>query len=99
MAVAAQTEAQTLMLKVFLRKIAASATGLWAITILVAPVMGPILSRFRCNNVGRSSNFWINLPIAIICAWFSRRLLKRHETAVARVPNDTVGLIWIGAAA
>ncbi|MBW8859041.1 MAG: MFS transporter, partial [Caulobacter sp.] len=34
---------QTLLLRVFPKKYAAAATGLWAMTTLIAPILGPIL--------------------------------------------------------
>jgi DHA2 family multidrug resistance protein len=92
---------QTLMLRVFPKRLAAAATGLWAITTLVAPILGPILGGLLCDNVGWSSIFWINVPIAAACAWFGWMILARHESPTAKPRIDTVGLgllvVWVGA--
>jgi DHA2 family multidrug resistance protein len=92
---------QTLLLRVFPKKYAAAATGLWAMTTLVAPILGPILGGTLCDNVGWAFIFWINVPIAAICSWFAWRLLRNHETPLAKARVDLVGLglliVWVGA--
>ncbi len=92
---------QTLLLRVFPKKYAAAATGLWAMTTLIAPILGPILGGTLCDNVGWAFIFWINVPIAAICSWFAWRLLRHHETPLARARVDLVGLglliVWVGA--
>jgi DHA2 family multidrug resistance protein len=92
---------QTLLLRVFPKKYAAAATGLWAMTTLVAPILGPILGGTLCDNVGWASIFWINVPIALACSYAAWRLLRRHETPRAKSRVDTVGLallvVWVGA--
>jgi DHA2 family multidrug resistance protein len=92
---------QTLLLKVFPPKYAPAATGLWAMTTLVAPILGPILGGVLCDNVGWASIFWINVPVAAICGWFAWKLLSRHETPLAPAKVDIVGLalliVWVGA--
>lgn len=92
---------QTLLLRIFPKKYAAAAMGLWAMTTLVAPIAGPILGGLLCDNVGWASIFWINVPIAAICSWFAWQLLRRHETQQERLKVDVVGLglliVWIAA--
>ncbi len=92
---------QTLLLRIFPPKYAAAATGLWAMTTLVAPILGPILGGTICDNIGWAFIFWINVPVAAICSWFALKLLARHETALAPARVDTVGLgllvVWVGA--
>ncbi|HEX7886534.1 MAG TPA: DHA2 family efflux MFS transporter permease subunit [Phenylobacterium sp.] len=91
---------QTLLLKVFPKKYAAAAMGLWAMTTLVAPVLGPILGGILCDNVGWASIFWINVPIALLCGYAAVRLLRRHETSLTKARVDLVGLgllvVWVG---
>jgi DHA2 family multidrug resistance protein len=92
---------QTLLLRVFPKRLAAAATGVWAITTLVAPVLGPILGGVLCDDVNWSAIFWINVPIAAVCAWFAWGLLKPHETPLSRARIDSIGLgllvVWVGA--
>jgi DHA2 family multidrug resistance protein len=92
---------QTLLLRTFPPKLATAATGLWAITTLVAPILGPILGGLLCDNVGWAYIFWINVPIALVCGWGGWRLLRSQETPTERAGVDGVGLgllvVWVGA--
>ena len=83
---------QTLMLRVFPRRYASMATGLWAVTTLVAPILGPILGGVLCDNIGWPSIFWINVPIAVVCSWFAWSLMKAQETPTQRARVDMIGL-------
>jgi DHA2 family multidrug resistance protein len=92
---------QTLLLRTFPPRLATAATGLWAMTTLVAPILGPILGGVLCDNVGWSFIFWINVPIALVCAVAGWRLLRSQETSTQRAKVDVVGLgllvVWVGA--
>lgn len=92
---------QTLLLRIFPKEKAAAAVGLWAITTLVAPVLGPILGGWLCDNYTWPWIFWINLPIALLCSVIAWQVLKRYEDAPEKQPIDRVGLvllvIWVGA--
>lgn len=92
---------QTLLLRIFPKEKAAAATGLWAMTTLIAPVLGPILGGVLCDSASWPWIFFINVPVALICAWFAWKLLKRYEEGLQRNPIDIVGLglliVWVGA--
>lgn len=92
---------QTLLLRIFPKEKAAAANALWAMTTLVAPVVGPILGGWICDNYNWSWIFFINVPVAIGCSVVAWNLLKRYELPVERAPIDRVGLIilivWVGA--
>jgi DHA2 family multidrug resistance protein len=92
---------QTLLLRIFPKEKAAAAVGLWAMTTLVAPVLGPILGGYICDDYAWPWIFYINLPVAFLCAVIAWQLLKRYEEPVQRSPIDRVGLgllvIWVGA--
>jgi DHA2 family multidrug resistance protein len=83
---------QTLLLRIFPKEKAAAATALWAMTTLVAPVMGPILGGWLCDNYTWPTIFYINVPIALGCSVVAWRMLKRYEQALTRLPIDKVGL-------
>ncbi len=91
---------QTLLLKIFPREKHGMAIGICSMTTLVAPIMGPILGGALCDTVGWPSIFLINVPIAIVCAYFGWRLLKGQESPIAaKTRFDIVGLvlmiIWV----
>jgi MFS transporter, DHA2 family, multidrug resistance protein len=86
---------QTLLMRIFPKERAPAAMALWAMTTLVAPVLGPILGGFICDNYHWSLIFFINVPIALGCAPFIARLLKRYETSRVRAPIDVIGLVLL----
>jgi DHA2 family multidrug resistance protein len=92
---------QTLLLRVFPKRLAGQAMGLWSMTTVVAPLAGPILGGFICDTYSWPWVFYINVPVALVGAFLSARLLSGHETPTRRVPLDKVGLglmvLWIGA--
>lgn len=92
---------QTLLLRIFPAEKAPAAIGMWSMTTLVAPVLGPILGGYLCDQYSWPWIFLINLPIALLCAFMAWRLLKRYTESLQRNPIDRIGLalliIWVGA--
>ena len=92
---------QTLLLRIFPKEKAAAATALWAMTTLIAPVVGPILGGWLCDNYAWPVIFFINVPLALVFAPIAWRMLKRYEAAPVRAPIDRVGLalliVFVGA--
>ncbi|HEY4078874.1 MAG TPA: DHA2 family efflux MFS transporter permease subunit [Rhizomicrobium sp.] len=86
---------QTLLMRIFPKERAPAAMALWAMTTLVAPVLGPILGGFICDNSHWSLIFFINVPIALGCAPLIMRMLKRYETDKVKAPIDIVGLVLL----
>ncbi len=91
---------QTLLLRIFPKEKAAAAMGLWAMTTLIAPVLGPILGGYLCDEYSWPWIFYINVPIALACAFIAWKMLKRYELPLLKNPIDRVGLIllivWVG---
>ena len=83
---------QTLLLRIFPPRLAPAAFGLWSMTTVVAPILGPILGGSICDNIGWPWVFNINVPIAMAVAFAARRLLARQETPTAKTSVDLVGL-------
>jgi MFS transporter, DHA2 family, multidrug resistance protein len=83
---------QTLLLRIFPKEKAAAATALWAMTTLVAPILGPILGGYLCDSYSWPLIFLINVPIALAMAPFALKMLKRFETTLAKAPIDLIGL-------
>jgi DHA2 family multidrug resistance protein len=86
---------QTLLLRVFPKERAPAAMALWAMTTLVAPVLGPILGGWICDNFTWSFIFFINVPIALSCAPLIARALKRFELPPVKAPIDVAGLVFL----
>jgi DHA2 family multidrug resistance protein len=92
---------QALLLMIFPANRRSTALAIWSMTALVAPVCGPVLGGWLCDNFHWSWIFLINLPVGAFCAFICWRYMASRETPTRRVPIDTVGLsllvVWVGA--
>lgn len=92
---------QTLLMRIFPKEKAGAAIGLWSMTTLVAPVVGPILGGWLVDDYTWNWVFLINAPIAIGFGLYAWQLLKRYQEGPVRNPFDVVGLvllvIWVAA--
>lgn len=92
---------QTLLMRIFPREKVSAAIGLWSMTTMVAPVIGPILGGYLCDDFSWSWVFFLNAPIAGISAFFAWNLLKRYTDKLSRSGIDVIGLVllvvWVGA--
>ena len=92
---------QALLISIFPPQRRSAALGIWSITTLVAPVVGPILGGYISDNFHWGWIFFINVPIGIICCTISWRNLAPRETPTRKLPIDAVGLgllvLWVGA--
>jgi MFS transporter, DHA2 family, multidrug resistance protein len=91
---------QTLMMHIFPREKAPQALGIWSMTTVTAPIVGPILGGFLSDNVGWHWIFLINIPVAAVVAFLAFRALRDHDTPTIKVPVDYLGLgllvLWVG---
>jgi DHA2 family multidrug resistance protein len=92
---------QTLLMNIFTDDKRQTAIGLSAMTTLIAPIMGPIVGGYICDNWHWGFIFFINVPIAIVCSGVIFNVLKKFETKIIREKIDFIGLlflvIWVGA--
>ena len=92
---------QTLLLRIFPPEKRPQAMGMWAMTTIVAPIVGPILGGWISDNWSWPWVFFINLPVAAICIFSTWRMLSPAETPIEKKSIDTVGLtllvLWVGA--
>jgi DHA2 family multidrug resistance protein len=83
---------QSLLLANYPPEKKAIALALWSMTVVVAPIMGPIMGGWITDNLSWPWIFYINLPIGLISAALTWQLLRDRETATVLRPIDTVGL-------
>jgi DHA2 family multidrug resistance protein len=92
---------QTILMQIFPKEKRGSALGLWSMTTLVAPVLGPIVGGYICDNWGWAFIFYINIPIAVIGSLTIWKVLKSFETVISKEKIDFVGMIlliiWVSA--
>jgi len=86
---------QTLMMRIFPPNQRGQALGLWSMTIVVAPIAGPILGGALCDNAGWPWIFYINVPVVALVAFFAIRMLTSHDTPTEKKPVDVVGLLLL----
>ncbi|MGE7137607.1 DHA2 family efflux MFS transporter permease subunit [Luteibacter sp. NPDC031894] len=71
------------------------ALALWAMTVVVAPVFGPILGGWITDNYHWSWIFFINIPVGIFAIVITYALLRDRESKIVKVPIDAVGLFLL----
>lgn len=86
--------AQSLLLNNYPPLKRAMALSLWALTIVIAPICGPILGGWISDNYHWGWIFFINLPIGLLALLMTWLTLKDRESVITRQPIDTVGL-WL----
>jgi DHA2 family multidrug resistance protein len=72
-----------------------AAMAFWAMTVIIAPVVGPILGGYITENFHWAWIFYINVPVGLFCAYSLATLLKGRESEVRHEPIDIVGLLLL----
>ncbi|WP_455814139.1 multidrug efflux MFS transporter permease subunit EmrB [Pseudomonas graminis] len=71
------------------------ALSLWAMTVIVAPICGPILGGWISDNYHWGWIFFINVPIGAAVVILALQTLRNRETETVIRPIDTVGLVLL----
>jgi DHA2 family multidrug resistance protein len=92
---------QTLLLSTYPREKAGMALATFSLTILVAPVVGPVLGGWITDNFSWPWIFYINVPVGLVALGMTWWLYRDRETPRVKRPIDGVGLallvVWVGA--
>ncbi|HWI37048.1 MAG TPA: DHA2 family efflux MFS transporter permease subunit [Burkholderiales bacterium] len=92
---------QTLLLSTYPREKAGVALATFSLTVLVAPVVGPLLGGWITDNFSWPWIFWINVPVGVVALGMTWMMYRDRETPRLKKPIDTVGLVllvvWVGA--
>jgi DHA2 family multidrug resistance protein len=91
---------QTLLMRVFPPEKRGTAMGVWAMTTLMGPALGPIIGGAISDSWSWHWIFFINLPVVVFCAIMAFLILRPVETETRKLPIDFIGLalliFWIG---
>ncbi|MFM6932118.1 MAG: DHA2 family efflux MFS transporter permease subunit [Novosphingobium sp.] len=92
---------QTLLLRIVRKDQQSQAMALWAMTTLIAPIIGPIMGGTISDNWSWNWIFLINLPVVALCGFGALHLLRQSETPTQPLKVDRTGLflmvLWIAA--
>jgi DHA2 family multidrug resistance protein len=92
---------QSLLISSYPKAKSGTALSVWAITTMVAPVVGPLLGGWITDNISWPWIFYINVPVGLGAGLATWIIYRKRETPTVKVPIDKVGLallvIWVGA--
>jgi len=92
---------QTLLLSTYPREKAGVALATFSLTILVAPVVGPLLGGWITDNFSWPWIFYINVPVGLVALAMTWVIYRERETPRVQTPIDGIGLallvVWVGA--
>jgi len=90
---------QALLLSSYPKALAGLAMAMWAMTTLVAPVMGPLLGGWITDNISWPWIFYINIPVGFFAVSVVWSIFRNRESPTKKLPIDSIGLallvIWV----
>lgn len=86
---------QTLIMRVTPPHRVELAMGLWMMTTILAPIAGPILGGTLADGIGWRWAFYINIPVAMVCAVGAWSLFRTRESPASKQPIDYVGMVLL----
>jgi DHA2 family multidrug resistance protein len=69
--------------------------AMWGMTVLVAPVAGPLLGGWITDNISWPWIFYINVPVGLVAAALTWSIYRTRDPGPRRVPLDVVGLVLL----
>ena len=91
---------QTLLLASYPREKGGTALAMFSLTVLVAPVVGPLLGGWITDNISWPWIFFINVPVGVVSAILTWVIYRDRDTPRRKAPIDAVGLVllvvWVG---
>ncbi len=71
------------------------ALAIWSTTVIVAPILGPLLGGYITDHMNWRWIFYINAPLGVMAAYVTFVLLRGRETKIRKDPVDVVGLVLL----
>ena len=88
-----QPTQQAILLDTFPLEKRAQANALTAVTMIVAPVIGPTLGGFITDNIDWRWIFFINVPVGLFALFLVKRLYHEH---VETIPKGPIKVDYLG---
>lgn len=88
---------QSIMMMLYPKDKKAVALGIWAMTVVIAPIVGPILGGWITDTFSWRWSFYINLPFGIISTFIIHKLAQNlgMKDETKKEPIDIWGLIFL----
>lgn len=88
---------QTLMMGFYPKDKKAVALGIWSMTIILAPVLGPVIGGWITDSFSWRGCFYINVPFGILSTYVVYYIFKKrgYKDKTEKAPIDIVGLIFL----
>lgn len=86
---------QSLLLNNYPKEKRPMALAFWSMTVVIAPVVGPILGGWISDNAHWGWIFFINVPVGIFVVLVSGKILLHRETKTEHKPVDLIGLVLL----
>lgn len=88
---------QTLMVALYPPEKRSFPLGIWSMTVVFAPIVGPILGGWITDNIDWRWAFYINLPLGIISMSIAYYIYKKYHISYPRTkePVDKLGIIFL----
>ncbi len=72
-----------------------TALGLWAMIVIVAPILGPVLGGWITDHYGWPWIFYINIPLGFFSGWLTWYLIGDQNNQSEVLPIDRIGLFLL----
>lgn len=83
---------QTLLMSSYPPEKRGIAMALWVMTVVVAPIFGPLLGGYITDNLTWPWIFYINMPVGLMSAFITARVLRGRDSPTVKQPIDVLGL-------
>lgn len=88
---------QSLLMSIYPREKRSLALGIWSMTVVVAPIAGPILGGYLTDHSSWRWAFYINVPIGLFSAFMVYSIFNKigWKDIIKKVPVDIIGLVCL----
>jgi MFS transporter, DHA2 family, multidrug resistance protein len=88
---------QTLLMSIYPSDKRGLAIGIWAMTAVAAPVVGPIAGGWITDNLTWRWAFYINVPIGLFSAYMTYNIFQRRGwvDVIKKIPIDRFGVLCL----